>query len=195
MAQEIEAKFRVESHEPLRRRLIELNATRLSSGCQRDAIFDRTDGSLRAAGCGLRIRTSTVGGTGSLTTTLTFKGPVVDGPYKSREELNVAVDDADTTAQLLMGLGFRRILLYEKRRESWQLDRCRVELDEPPRIGLFVEIEGPDETAIRVVQEKLGLGKQPVMRSSYPAMVGKYCADHGLPDRLTFSSAGGSAES
>lgn len=184
MAQEIEAKFRVESHEPLRQRLIELHATRLSSGCERDAIFDRTDGSLRGAGCGLRIRTSTIDG--AATTTLTYKGPIVDGPYKSREELNVAVDDAGTTAQLLVGLGFRRILLYEKRRESWQLDGCRVELDEPPRIGLFVEIEGPDEATIRLVQDKLGLGDQPMLRSSYPAMIGKYCADHGLPDQLTF---------
>jgi predicted adenylyl cyclase CyaB len=106
------------------------------------------------------------------------------GPFKSREELEVQVSDAETTARMLEQLGFVQILRYEKRRESWQLDPCRVELDEPPRIGLFVEIEGPDEDSIRQVQKKIGLGDAQHVKASYVAMLAAYCDEHDVHSRV-----------
>ncbi len=183
MAIETEAKFRVSSHEPVRQRLLSLGATLLDRVVETNLILDRPDGSLRNRGCGLRIRSARSVDGGEVTATMTFKGPVISGPVKSREELEVQVSDAESAAALLERLGFVTILCYEKLRESWRLDECRIELDEPPHIGLFVEIEGPDVKAIRTARNALGLEAIPHTQASYVRMLTTYCNEHGLTDR------------
>ena len=114
---------------------------------------------------------------------MTFKGPVVPGPVKSREELEVGLSNGETTVQMLERLGFGCFLHYQKRRESWELGGWRIELDEPPHIGLFVEIEGPDAKTIRRVQAKLGLQEVPHTPASYARMLLVYCEEHNLSQR------------
>ena len=95
---------------------------------------------------------------------------------------------------MLEELGFVPIFRYQKRRESWRLGECRVELDEPPRIGLFVEIEGPDEGAIHSVQAKLGLGGLKDVPTSYVGMLVAYCEANGIADRVLNLPEGGATE-
>lgn len=182
MPSEIEAKFRVESHQPVLERLQAIGATFLTRVLETNVIFDRSDGSLRNRGCGLRIRSVQVERGDDRRATLTFKGPVLDGPFKSREELEVEVDDAATAANILHRLGFVSILSYQKRRESWGHRDCRIELDEPPHIGLFVEIEGPNEAAIRTAQAELGLENTTHIRASYLHMLLAFSREHGVTD-------------
>ena len=150
MPLEIEAKLRVESLDPVRERLRAAGAELLGCVLEANRIFDRPDGSLRRGGCGLRVRSCVAESGDAPPATLTFKGPIVPGAFKSRDEVEVSVGDADVAVRILEALGFVVILAYRKRRESWRLRDCRVELDEPPHIGLFVEIEGPDDAAIHV---------------------------------------------
>jgi len=183
MSLEIEAKFRVASHDEVRRRLRAAGADPLGAVVETNAVFDRAGESLRAAGCGLRLR-STVRQDGTAgTATLTFKGPQRRGPLKSREEFEVHLDDTAAMERILCGCGFATVLWYEKRRESWRLDFCRIELDEPPHLGLFVEIEGPSEAAISDVQRRLGLGHIEHERRSYVHMLSEYCRAQGRNDR------------
>ena len=183
MPRELEAKLRVESHEPVRSRLQSVAAALLGGVLETNRIFDRPDGSLQKRGYGLRVRSTVAERTAESSATLTVKGPIAAGPFKSREELEVNVSDADAVSRMLELLGFVPILRYEKRRESWRLDECRIELDEPPHIGLFVEIEGPDEASIQRVQEKIGLGEATHVRASYVRMLAAYCDAHGITSR------------
>jgi len=183
MATETEAKFRVGSHDGVRERLRALGAECLGVVVETNVILDRPDGSLRQAGCGLRVRSTRLADGSDGPATLTFKGPRRPGPLKSREELEVSVDDAPTAEQLLALCGYVTILWYQKRRESWIVGDCRVELDEPPHLGLFVEIEGPNEAAIASVQERLGLGGESHVRESYVRMLIEYCREHGIVER------------
>jgi predicted adenylyl cyclase CyaB len=107
---------------------------------------------------------------------------VLPSEVKKREELEVSVGNVELTRQILQQLGFTRMLYYQKWRESWRLDDCRIELDEPPRIGLFVEIEGPDESAILAVRAKLDLTSAPHENASYVRMLTDYCDAHGIAD-------------
>jgi len=184
MPLEIETKLRVDSHEPVRERLRAEGAARLGQVMERNRIFDRPDGSLRAEGCGLRVRSARNEVDGETHATLTFKGPVRPGAMKSREEIEIRIDDAEAAAELLTRLGFVVILDYDKRRESWSLGDCVVELDEPPALGLFVEIEGPDEAGIRRVQQSLGLESAPPERSSYVRMLVERARAGGEPGRF-----------
>jgi adenylate cyclase class 2 len=61
-------------------------------------------------------------------------------------------------------------VIVRKRRTSYRLGECMVELDELAGIGCFVEVEGPDEPTIFAVCQRLGLAGEPVSES-YLAMV------------------------
>src|SRR6185436_13595210 len=142
---ELECKLAVDSHEPVRETLRAAKATRVGRVREINRLFDRADGSLRAAGCGLRIRRVTVlEGTGP-GGSVTFKGPVQAGAYKLREEIETPVADPDAMERLLTALGYKVHVAFEKLRETWRLGGCLVELDELPRLGDFVEVEGPDD--------------------------------------------------
>lgn len=168
---EIEIKLRVSDHAPVRAKLKECGAEFRGRAMETNWILDRVDGSLRESGCGLRVRKAVNDETGATKCSLTFKGPARISKVKSREELEVVIDDAGLTVRILESLGFGVRLEYTKRRESWVLDDCKVELDEPPRLGLFVEIEGPEEELIERVRAKLGLDGAQVEKTSYVAML------------------------
>jgi adenylate cyclase, class 2 len=154
---------------------------------EENLILDAPERRLRAAGCGLRLRhewplpaaaTNHGRPAGSGTVRLTFKGPRAPGALKQREELETAVADGVVLQELLARLGFRPVIAYEKRRETWTLRGCELVLDEIPRLGWWLEIEGPDEPTIRAVQRALGLEQLAPETRSYVEL-----ADvHGTPD-------------
>jgi len=203
MSLEIEAKFRVASHEPVRERLKAAGAAFIEHVVETNRILDRPDGFLMRQGCGLRVRTAVpVGGTrgtddktplspplvrgdAAVTSrsTLTYKGPRRPGAIKSREEIEVEVENGETLVHILATIGFVMQLCYEKKRESWSIGGCRVELDEPAVLGLFVEIEGPDEAAIEQVRQKLGLNPGDMEPDSYVSLLAAYCREKGIKDR------------
>jgi len=183
MAVETEAKFRVESHDQIRQRLRAAGARCLGTVLETNLILDRPDGSLRRQGCGLRLRTSQPLEGETARTTLTFKGPRAPGPLKVREELAIDLADGETMGGILTRLGYVAVLWYEKRRESWQIADGRVELDEPPHLGWFVEIEAPDEAAVRHIQSELSLRDADMVSASYVHMLDSWCMEHGITDR------------
>lgn len=102
---------------------------------------------------------------------------------KTREEREVTINDADAALGLLALLGYEPVLRFEKRRESWSLADSLVELDEPARLGLFVEIEGPDEDVIHRIRRDLDLQDAPVVPETYPQLVSQYCETLAIADR------------
>ncbi len=184
MAWETELKLRVSSHDPVRERLREHSAARAGKVLEVNDIFDRPDGALRRRGVGLRIRSTRPQVGGDDLTMMTVKGVRLPGVVKSREEVEFPVPNAETASRALNLLGFVRVLRYQKRRESWQLGECRVELDEPPQIGIFVEIEGPDEQTIFAMRRTLGLDDAEPVAESYVHLVAAYCDAYGLTDRV-----------
>ncbi len=184
MAIETELKLRVDSHEPLRQRLKSIGGTLIRQVVETNCILDRLDSMLQRHGCGLRIRSAVDVEGHSLPTTLTFKGPRRVGDLKSREEFEVEVGDADAMTVVLERLGFHTVLCYQKRRESWRLGDCQVDLDEPACLGLFVEIEGPTGMGIRAVQQDLGLHGAKPISISYVGMLLAYCEANRVSDRV-----------
>ena len=63
---------------------------------------------------------------------------------------------------------------------SRPLDTCRVELDEVPLLGTFVEIEGPTEAAIEAALERLGLAGQATEPKSYVGLSAERADDRKL---------------
>src|SRR5437868_3484874 len=183
MPVEIEAKIKVPDHASLRARLQELSATRVGEFLEINTFFDTEDRSLLAADRGLRIRVKRDAKAKTEEFILTIKGPRLHGQLKSREEIEVTVGNARDMTTLLEQLGYRVVLSFEKRRESWMLGGCHVELDEVPHLGTYVEIEGPGEDKVMKAREQLGLSDRPLVKASYIALLMTYLQEHGQSGR------------
>jgi adenylate cyclase class 2 len=179
MAIEIEAKLSVPDLDPVRARLREVGAEHAGSAVETNTFFDTDDRSLLAADKGLRLRKKVDAGSGDVKYIITYKGPRRHGQLKSRDEVELGVEGERETIQLLSCLGYARVLSFEKRRESWKLGGCNVELDELPHLGTYVEIEGPDEPSIIKVRDQLHLTDRPLVKASYVALLMTHLQERG----------------
>jgi predicted adenylyl cyclase CyaB len=102
---------------------------------------------------------------------VTYKGPRQRGKaLKVRPEIQTRVENPSTLAEVFEALGYRPTIIVRKRRRSYRLGRCQVELDQLRRLGRFVEVEGPDEKTVSALCRRLGL-TGPFITASYAAMV------------------------
>lgn len=183
MAVEIEAKMRLTDRPALETALRAANARELGEVIELNVFFDDADGRLRRGDQGLRLRQTTAVPDGEVRHVLTFKGPREAGNFKVRPEHETRVEDPDAMRAVLAGLGFKPMLAFEKRRKTWRLDGCLVEIDRLPHLGMFVEIEGPDDARVEAVRRRLGLADAPLEAAGYAAMLGAYVMEHGLEGR------------
>lgn len=182
MANEIEMKFKVASHAAIRRRL-EREGQYLGGMLQTDCYYDTPGRDLLQRDSGLRIRTAARLRGHELhrdaRPLLTYKGPVDPRRRaKVRREVQTRVEDAAAMGEVLAAMGFSPALTIQKKRITYRVGRCLVELDELPLIGRFVEIEGPGEAAIDAVRKKLQI-EDDSTKSGYTKLVADACAASG----------------
>ena len=192
---EIEAKFYVSNLEPIRKRILKLNARKLSERhLERNWRFDQPGGELTATGTVLRLRsippiadpTASAPIQQKLSPTLTVKQKG-DQP-ELREEIEFEISDPDAAVDFLEALGYHVVSMYEKYREYFAIDTCELMLDELP-FGQFVEIEGPSLVAIRGTAEDLGLQWERRVASSYLEIFDHLKSSLHLPfDEATFDN-------
>jgi len=169
MCTEIEAKLKVESHKEIVEKLAELGAEFIEQQMQTDYYFDDADRTLTKADRCLRLRRLLTGNREKIL--LTYKGAKQKNQLKKRLEIEIEIEDGDSGRRLFSELGYKQVLVIEKKRRIWRLDRCEVALDELPLLGRFVEIEGPEEGKIAEVQKNLGLAHLPHIRESYASLM------------------------
>ncbi|MFI4859995.1 MAG: class IV adenylate cyclase [Phycisphaerales bacterium JB063] len=182
---EIEAKMRLDDRAALVQTLQRLGAAFVAELAETNSYFDVEDGALKRSDQALRLRIEVTGpGTPEERTVniLAHKGPRSPGKLKSREETEVHVDDPAAIVKLLNALGYRSVLTFEKRRTRYRLEGCLIELDELPRLGHFVEIEGPSESQVFAVREQLGLADSPLIETSYIGLLKAYLRETGGDD-------------
>jgi adenylate cyclase, class 2 len=179
MPVEIEAKMKVDEVAGLIGAVVARGGTPIGQYLEEDSFFDTEDRALLAADEGLRLRVSTNIDTRAERVTITHKGSNRHGSLKCREETEVSVGSAADAARLLEHLGYVRLLTFQKKRLSYKLDGCRIEIDEVPHLGHFVEIEGSGEGHVMRVREMLGLSERPLIKASYAAMLLAWMQERG----------------
>ena len=171
MCTEIEAKLKVDSLQEIKSKLAELGAEFLQELSQIDYYFDEVDRPLTKSDKCLRLRRQQTGD--SEIFFLTYKGAGEKGNFKKRQEIEIEIKDADATEKILSALGYKKVLVFEKKRCIWQLNDCVIALDELPLLGNFVEIEGPNDRRIAEVQKDLGLSDLLHIPESYATLMEK----------------------
>jgi adenylate cyclase class 2 len=169
MSIEIEAKLKVDSLAEIEHKLTELGAEFQAEQLQTDYFFVDTNATLTTTDQCLRLRQQLVAGSEKYF--LTYKGAKEKSNFKKRQEIEVEIKDAESAQKLLSALGYEKVLVVEKIRRLWQLGRCAVALDQLSLLGDFVEIEGPNNEEIAVVQRSLGLAELQHIEKSYAQLI------------------------
>jgi adenylate cyclase class 2 len=170
---EQEVKLRFASPEAARAAVTTAGGRLISSRhLQDDRLFDTADGRLLDAGVALRVRRE------EGRALLTFKGPVIAGVVKSREEIETRADDADALTGVLEAIGFQPWFRYQKIREGYGLGDARVFVDETP-IGVFIEIEGSIDVIMHVAAS-LGCSTADFVLDSYRRLYVEWCESRGI---------------
>jgi len=181
---ETEVKIPVARRADVERRLAELGF-RVSVPRQFEAndLYDMPDHSLRARGMLLRLRQ-----VGSKCV-VTWKGPEIPGPHKSRPEVETTVGSVAALAQIFEQLGYVRVFRYEKYRTEYGEGRehAVVTVDETP-IGDFIEIEG-EAGWIDATAGRLGFSERDYVLESYGKLYQEDCRRTGTkPGDMVFAT-------
>ena len=166
MAIEIEKKYRLTNQQrtDLTRRLGEIGAHFWGEDFEENTLYE--GGPIDFNRSVLRLRRA------SDTATLTYKERLtVNSDAKHQREEETKIGNPDAMQSILEAIGFSARVVYEKRRQTWQIDDTEVVVDELP-FGLFLEIEGSEE-GIATVEEKLGMSKLEVEPATYPQLTRK----------------------
>jgi adenylate cyclase, class 2 len=138
-----------------------------------DQLFDRPTSELKKGDQILRLRRAgpREAGAGA---TVTYKGPASRERYKSREEIEFQVSDAEAFAHVLERLGYIPGFRYQKYRTKFATagEPGIITLDETP-IGVFLELEGA-KSWIDGAAGRLGFALSAYSTASYPALYGEY---------------------
>lgn len=132
-------------------RLVSAGATIVSSGRIEDRRYDYPDRRLTMRDIVLRLRVyrNAEGARASLD----WKGAAsFEAGYKHREELSVAIADAEQMAGILDALGFIVTRAIDRTVQLLQLGEATLRFERFPRMDTLLEVEGPEpsiETAIR----------------------------------------------
>jgi adenylate cyclase class 2 len=108
---------------------------------------------------------------------MTYKGKKLDTLSKTREEFETPVDGG-TTRSILLALGFRESGVVRKTRKVYRYENMTICLDKVDELGEFMEVEIGAESDIEghskqifSFLEKLGIGEEDSIRTSYLEMV------------------------
>jgi len=183
-AYEIEAKLKVDSLDEIAATLGALGAESLEEQLQTDYYFDDVDATLTKADRCLRLRRESAGCSERFF--LTYKGARERGQYKKRQQIEIEIKEADSAEKLLSALGYKRALVFQKKRRAWGFGDCVVGLDELPLLGSFVEIEGPSDERIADAQSRLGLESLPHIAESYALLMDRKLRELGKAGREVF---------
>ena len=169
------------SADAARTRVVALGATpRRARRLQRDVIVDTADGALVSRGCALRVRDD------DGHAYLTYKGAVVPGPLKVREEIETSAASAERLLAILAALGYQPVFRYEKYREELAVPGALIAIDETP-IGAFLEIEG-QEDAIHDWAARLGFSAADYVTASYRSLWVAAAGDVARVGDMTFGA-------
>jgi len=112
---------------------------------------------------------------------VTYKGGKVDSTTKTREEIEVGVDDGQKMRDIIKKIGFREIIVVKKDRKNYTMDDISIMLDRVQYLDdpyMEVEIVADDPEALDSTREKLfsfleqlGFSRDDSERRSYLELV------------------------
>jgi len=164
---EVELKVRVPDLDPIRKRLLALNAEFCGKAHEHDIYYNAPHRDFGKTDEAVRVRYT------NDHAVVTYKGPKIKKfGLKAREELNFSVESGEVFETMLDRLGFTKTLEVNKLRENYRLGRASIALDQVEELGTFAEIEiiAEDErenptAMIEKIAKEIGANGTPLLES------------------------------
>jgi len=136
---EVEVKAKINDFKRVKKELKKIGLVKKRKEHQKDLYlnspiknFAKTDEALRIRKISINHETNTF---------ITYKGPKIDSTSKTREEIEIAIEDENKSSKLFENLGFKKASIVEKNREIYELNEHIISLDDVKGLGPYMEIE------------------------------------------------------
>ena len=136
---EVEVKAKIRSFDEMRKRLDEINAIKVKIEHQEDRYFNSPVRDFAQTDEALRIRETKSEEKHNLF--ITYKGPKIDAKSKTREEVEMEIEDADKASKIFENLGFKEVRTVVKDREYYKYENYEISLDNVHGLDPYMEIE------------------------------------------------------
>ena len=136
---EVEVKAKIRSFDEMRRMLDEINAVKVKTEHQEDRYFNSPVWDFAQTDEALRIRQTKSEEKHNLF--ITYKGPKIDAKSKTREEVEMGIEDADKASKIFENLGFKEVRTVVKDREYYKYENYEISLDNVHGLDPYMEIE------------------------------------------------------
>lgn len=189
---EAEIKVKIENPEEIKKKISELNGVYKLSLYHEDTYFNMPDGlrDFRITDEALRIRSSKEynnqfkDNPTNISHYITYKGKKLDKLTKTRNEIEVKIDDNLSMKEILLALGFKEVLIVFKERELYEIlfkgKVIEVLIDYIPVLGnnfmeLELVVESTDVSSARAILfsllEEFGFKETDSIRKSYLELI------------------------
>ena len=161
---EVEVKAKIEDFDIMRKKLDELGAIKIKTQSQEDLYFNSPIVDFAETDEALRIRTTLTEGEKNIF--ITYKGPKINKESKTREEIEMAIEDSVKAKKIFEHIGFKEVRAVRKNRDYYSYENFEISLDDVEGLEPYMEIEialedGSDysqaQASIFELFEKLGI--------------------------------------
>lgn len=136
---EVEVKAKIGDFKSLKIELKKINAIKIREEHQKDTYFSSPIKDFAKTDEALRIREISI--KNDVNTVITYKGPKIENTSKTREEIEIAIDNKYKINKLFENLGFKKAGIVVKNREIYELNEYIISLDNVEGLGPYIEIE------------------------------------------------------
>ena len=136
---EVEAKAKINSFEEIIKELKKLNVEKNKTETQTDIYFNSPIVDFAKTDEALRIRKVNTDEKEELF--ITYKGPKIDKKSKTREEIEMEIEDEEKCKKIFMNLGFTNVRTVKKTRDYYDLNEYSISLDNVEGLEPYMEIE------------------------------------------------------
>ena len=136
---EVEVKAKIDNFEDIKVKLDQINAIKTKTEKQIDRYFNSPVKDFAETDEALRIRETITEDSHNLF--ITYKGPKIDKKSKTREEVEMKIEDSDKCSRIFENLGFKEVRTVKKNREYFKLDNFEISLDDVEGLEPYMEIE------------------------------------------------------
>ncbi|AIJ06403.1 adenylyl cyclase CyaB [Methanocaldococcus bathoardescens] len=167
---EVEIKVKIDDKDKVVEQLKNLGFKFIKKKFQEDIYFNGIDRDFRETDEALRIRNED----GNFF--VTYKGPKIDKISKTREEIEVKIENKEKMRQIFKKLGFKEVPPIRKIREIYKKGDIEASIDDVEGLGLFLELEksiSDINEKDRILEElmdilkSLNISKDNIIRKSY----------------------------
>lgn len=136
---EVEVKAKINNFEIMKEKLSKLNAIKVKREYQEDRYFNSPVKDFAKTDEALRIRKTLSKDYKSLF--ITYKGPKIDKNSKTREEIEMEIEDEEKCSKIFKNLGFKEVRTVIKNRDYYKLNNFEISLDDVKGLNPYMEIE------------------------------------------------------